>query len=1640
MIESNIINMVNLDENMQKIDVYQIPKLVRFFNFFRILLRFKKFTPSIMAFAQCLFFLQVLTLNLVGVNDDKDSVVVILNYISPIIYPNNLITDRAGYLAAVIILLVILLASIGGLILLYISTKKGDDFFRGPLTMMNFFLVFFYFWLYGACIFICLRVTYCPNGVHDLLQVNCYSDITHILCCIVCAVFFLFFLMATMILSIYWNEIGTTGEPKAMARINCNYDTFVNTIRVAIIFLAHFVKFYGDGNKLFTILMQAVLVILSFGLLFYVYQIVFFYNPIMNAVFLYGWVFISWFSTVFILKSIVELQDTAIFLICGWVVFISLIYIMQELREEYILTDLNILEAKALKEIEMFTYKIYGLMDDLSPKNKIMLIGIIHRFEESIQFNEELKDKYEKMNSNFSLKKKNAKGVAFTILRIIYVVYEHHLEKSLLKNDLLLIMAYNLINKFRNVICAVYVCSKVKAVTHKQLYLKYLMMEEVKTDQINKLQKSNNKESVKHIQIGSVILYNTYIDVFRSKIFDAVSNQMEYFETLRSNITTPKTTENFLSIGQSILVTKKQILDYWEKIIAINPFSEEVFQNYILYLGTIVQDDEIAKQESKKFYSYRNSKLSEQSNVYHSMFSINSGVLLVDGWCNFGKVLYATPNLPLLFNFSLKDGANMHIDDVSPNLIREIHREIIEHGVKFTNIKSLFGSPREILLKGKTGSMFNIKVYIKCIPNLMYGLIYVINVTKSSDNNFVILLERDFVINGLTELFSQGTTFSNNPYGIDRSVVSCNVAVVMPSILFELRYNEKEGYHFPRNNIDIKCKLYTLSSNKYINDKIQRIMELIKQRGQLRDPNSFEEDIAIYEELLNEIESKSSNSFNVFYKLITRRLMMGKYIFHRVDIKNDLISREKQPESSNSIPNAVTRGKLKTVSEKNNTSNIQIRINGEAGKTFIDDENEKLIEKDKDKENKKKVEENQVENNNSVSSNSSSSNNSQTNSTSYNLIRDSILQKKEISQVKIMKYLSILFGIGSIILIILSSQNSNVKFTNMNEFLSQNLLFNYSQILVSCTYLNTLNLKLMRDSIYGSDHCYKPCEEIYSTLLAECISEIKLEKENSSYFFKDFKNILSREKEVEIQIYNITSLDKFKIDISNILNLFVSWGLEVKNNIDDYIQNKISIYQTPVDNILIQALNYLNDNLISGFTGSTKQANIDSNFSTFNIILLIEIALFSVVIVAFIYLICNVLGFESFYLKALIKFKTPQFDAYLKILDEIRKKLRNDSDEDGGNVEVAKEEKKSEKSSENDDKKKKKNQNQDGDANAKKGGKKKKAAGINYKEEKMVIMGKYFLYWNVLFVIKVIAILLLSISYYLVVSIIDSSNQSELLKFDSISNDIQAVYRESTDIYVKLKTELARYIDIEVAKRNGISYLSKNTGGSVEILGVSYTKASDYQNIYYKMNLPKQIVTPKIGSLLISLYNSQATSDEITQLSTLYNSDACSILFDKNLSQNDYSFCSNLWSNILLKGMDQAINQMSVVVTTVLDDFSSLNLQKKKVEEIVQNGSVFSSYEMFVEFYLYKSFMRTVDLLGTLSTKNAVTILEIYNILMICYICFISILFLLLIYFVYLSKDIFNNLMNFIGILPAKYIADDPTFYREILRLEQFLG
>ena len=87
----------------------------------------------------------------------------------------------------------------------------------------------------------------------------------------------------------------------------------------------------------------------------------------------------------------------------------------------------------------------------------------------------------------------------------------------------------------------------------------------------------------------------------------------------------------------------------------------------------------MANFEGKKFKLIKSNKLSEKNNIYHSMFKndINS-VLLVDGYTNNGKILYAIPNFPFLYRFNGKEIINTPIEELLPNVIQPFHKDLTD--------------------------------------------------------------------------------------------------------------------------------------------------------------------------------------------------------------------------------------------------------------------------------------------------------------------------------------------------------------------------------------------------------------------------------------------------------------------------------------------------------------------------------------------------------------------------------------------------------------------------------------------------------------------------------------------------------------------------------------------------------------------------------------------------------------------------------------------------------------------------------------------------------------------------------------------------------------------------------------------------
>ena len=1749
MIESNIINWIELGDSMQKLDVYGKKKMITLFNFLRILMIYNSFNTTFFIILYFIFFIQIAMLCLIDVPPEDDWIVSFFLFFKDIFLFEDIINNSLGYKIAIIIVSFMTLTVIGTVVFLMICIIRDQINFKLPITILNIIIILLIYYIIGPIVNICLLFSKCSNGKHEFLQIECFTNITHILLSAASIINLIFFLLFSLAMSLYYNEIGTLSNANVKTRINCNYEIFANIAKIIIFILEYVIQYYGEQKKIYKLILEIYIFLNCCGFTYYVYRTVLFHDERMNLMVHYGWLFTAWFSLGIFVKTALEIHDITAFILAGWVLLGIIYYFILKFREEFLITDFNILEAKEIKEIELFKETLLNLLFESTFKSKIYLIGFIKKFEEHLKTAPELNERYKKLITDEYLCKRLNKETTLPIYAIIYIIYEYHIKHAKLKLDIALNMSYFLINKLKNPTYAIELCSSLTVEGYKHLYFKYMLMEGIKEYLVNKIDKSNDRTSVKHVQISSVILYNIYIDMFKVKIYEATTNQIDYFEILKSTVTTSKSTQSFLKVGENILKVRNDILTLWNKIVELNPFSDESAKDYMLYLQGILQDDVFANSEDKKYKSLKNNRLSERNSVYHQMFmSELSSIILIDGHNNNGKLLYMTPNFPNLFSFNNRELLNTTIDDLLPDTIRVFHKDLIENAIKFSNLNFLFKSQREFILKGKNGGLFNVKIFIKCIPNLSFGLIYIGYITKTQEHSFVIVLDKELNINGFTEMTKSGAPFTmNNNYGLTQSLYGHHIGTVIPEILLQMEY-KNEQFSVPKNEIELKGNLYPVSTWKELDHKVDAVLNKIKENGSLQDKDDEKkETIKEYDKLLHEITTKYPHAFSVFYKISTRTFINGKYIYHRLVITNDLVNLNEHSikdnksleKSSGKMDNEInvnlidnktmekeSKGiKFKLCSDTNN-GNVQKneemlakegeegQEGGNAGENLIDND-PVTPEPNKADGNKNNKEVKKILKGGSKSEDSSLLTKISVEMAGFNRLKTFILNKKETADVRLMKILSFVYGLITIAFLVYDSIQNKDNLNDMGEYLKENLYFNHSKIAVAILYFSGLNLKWFKDEHINKTSCpNRDCRELYTNIMIEAINDIKTQKENFTKFYEDFRDILKEEQEMDLDLYNLNYTDKIIIDTDNLLNLLVFNGLKLKAGLDTYFtKGSINeVYDIASSNLLKQSLNYFYSD-ISSFKDKDKEKKIKENFTLIPIALICVAVLFTALITGFIYIVYKIYSNEIYFLEKLINFNSPNFDGYLKSLEDIKKKLRLENEEDEEKDEdMDMESKRATKKEEDEEAKKKKKMNEEkADEHHKRKKKDKKSNKfMQVKQKKKRIMGMFFFKWNLFFTIKVLIILVISISYYLVSSIVNSNNKSNYLDFDQTTDAIEAVYKQTYELYLKLKTQMEIFEERMRVKIDAINSFCDFSDNSTEIKYFNYSfesrkldnaivhkycdnsdcNPSNCNSSYaiscvndvncddtkmksmckglqcideienYQMLIPsnEELTSPKLGSLLmplVSAVDDSSTETEI-KLNNLYNNDSCKILVGED-NKEAYKYCSDFWSNILGKGMEQGITQLGLSVASVTDELNSLNdlsdvLNKKDNNNNTNNTadnpktfdnltkdseSAFFQFSIFVEYYLFESYLQTYKIFDVLRDVKLENIKNSFNIILYIYLVGSILLLIILLYFVYESQYLLNSFLNFVGIFPVKYIMEDNVLYHDTLSLEQ---
>ncbi len=1656
MIEQNILKWLELGDSIQKIDVYNRKYSLFIFKLNYLLSKHIHLSRYFYIIIILLFFAQIWELNVEIIDTQGDDIIQILNYLQKIFLFQKIIDNRTNYelLENISISFLFIFLFISILNLIIISFNKNITFFIFINSILNIILVYY---INGPMIQIFLFSNLCFNKKHLFNGKSCgVNNIVFDIKIIVCFIFSIIIILFVVYISFYINDIGCINGSNAKSRINCNYTTIIVIIKLFFFFLDYFMTFFFKKTIIAIMSYQLLFLILNTLISIYVYKKVHYYNHIIDIIHHYGWYSSTWFSLCIFLKSLLGIKDITLFVILG-LILLAFGYVLHKKHKEFqLMTELNILQGNNLKDIEVYNEILTNLLKSNSLKSRALVAGAIKCFEEYLTSNAELYEYYHKFLNDKHMQKKFSSLNELKILSMISIIYTYNIDKSKDATDLTLNKCYYLINKCKNPALAVWLCAKMKKCTYIQSYYKYVLMEEIKEYLTNKLNKSTNKISLKNIQISSVILYNQYVELFKIKIYEATCNQIEYFDTLRNSITNSKTTEGFLKTGEDILSLRKDILNLWDKIISLNPFSNESEKDYMIYLETILRDNVLKRIEIKRYNMLKAEKLPERNNQYYTMFIQDlSAVLLADGYSYNGKIIYASPNFPSLFMFTGKEILNTSIDDLLPDVVQSFHRYLIEDAIRYSNLSYMFKKQRNVLLKGKNSLLFNIYLYVKIAPNLSYGLIYFIYLNKSKESNFILILDDNCIINGFTEMNQIGSDFTmNNNYGLSQYINGYHIGLLIPEILLQMNYDIKENsFSFLKDNTDIKGYLYPIqNATSGLEDKLRKVLDIIKDRknSEINNDNkfgAFEE----YEDYIKELNSQHSKPFSIFFRIESHIFIGGKYKYYRIYITNDLLTGNENIMDIDSNGNSLI-GEFKNIKDNTNyaskeknkennedSSNYNSSIsNANSKKTsiiklkkFVSRQSKILINKDnlinKDKNNIANKEINLNEeliNNKEIYKKNNSfvnkdrnkaifSQNSKQDSklSSYiepaelNKLKKEIINKNDSFYIKLIKLLASFFVIVITFLMMYDFLYSSKTIDATIEFLQENIFFTYSKISIACVYNSAFNLQLVKEGIILNENCpNKNCSLFYIDLLQKCVKEVRIQKYNIFSFFPDFLDIFKQKIHAELSIYNRTTFDYLNLDLDMFLKLIISQGLKIIANFTNYFydtKNKEDIIEVYIRNLLSDSLTYFYSDY-QGFDGNEKEKKCNNISYNSPIRIIIALIVFSVSTFIIFYLVCKKKFMEIFLLEKLINFTSTNLDNYLKNLEELKKKFRDDSnDEDEKNMDdldIGGDEFDGNNNNEND------NNNNITNKESLKKKKTKQNKLQQQKLKKQKKMSDYLNKYNIYFGIKISLLFFLSLSYFVVFMVNSEKAKKTFKEFDSSIEQINKVYFDSFETFLIFKEQIYSY-----RRTNNISDLV--------------------------IPPDSEITRPKLGNALMYMIKSSKFSGESFEImENLYNNNSCLILTN---TTSEYDYCKNVFSSILTKGLEQSIIQMSIMITNIINELNDIKINST-LNYIYSNNSLYFNYEMFMGYYMLESFLKTQAIFDDFRIIERNYIFTKNNIILALYYIFYIIIIIFLIIFINDYKKTENSFLNFVGILPSIFIFDDESFYKAILRLGQY--
>ena len=1685
MIDSKLISIIELKGTIQYLDVYSNKILSQLFTFFYIINKNEfqyfiiEFIFKISYFLQ-FFFIGIIHIPLKVIKTDK-----LLNFIfklKSLIFVHNLVNNKKRYIIALIFCYIFSIIIVLLVFFIFIKKQKTN---KKLVVLYNYLNLFYINYFFCFQINIMLLITYCKDSKLNVLQIKCIKSIKHIILLICCSLNLILSISYIFIISKFIGTINNMKGKNIYSKSYSNYDIYSNIFCIICYIFGFVLEIYGKDYSILRIIIRMLLMFGCFFISLYLYQKVFFYDENMNILYFCGWTFSMWFYFSLLIKEILNLKELLLLVLFGWFLLGCFVFIHRKMLNEQLLISTNIFETKSIKDIELFTQNLYKLLKLESETNKFLLMGITNTFKDFFSDKPQLLENYEKFISNKYLIKKfgGKRNIIIETYGLIFVLLHSILDK--LRNHALLVLCAFLINKLKNYNLAMYLCSKHKVLEYYNQYIKFSLIEDTREAMISTFEKNINLDNIKQIQIGSVIYYLKEVENLKLRIYDATCNQIDYFDSLKNNNNSNKNVLIFLQTGISIIKIRKEIFNLWNKIIHLNPFNEEIKRDYILYLKFVIQDEELAREEEKKFIRYKNFKLIEKDKIYYSLFEKDiTSILLLDDNGNRGKIIYLTPNFFNLFNYHQKDLNTLTIHDLVPKYISLFHREIIQDTLKYSNLRKVFKKEKEFLLRGKNNEIYEVTGFFKLLSDLSHGAIYIGMIKKIKDKEFLIILDNEFKVDSMTTPF-YNSDFGNNllnkenyPFGLSNKIFGNHISIFIPSIIPLLKFKENK-FIIQKINVDFKGVLYSnFKDINYFNKKIDSFLEKIKQGIKInydleskysssKNYNSplfikeknIENKTGDFNELIDEYNKLCKNNFYyISYKITKHSFLNEKYCYYRIYIIKDIFSEFEIQEkrTSTTTKNQASSILLQTFNNEFKLEDIhkekkikilleeKLRISSPKNKNKTKGNEEELIQSKE----KNILEEKQP------LKHSINSNNSQ--NTNYNIqflnLKLKILNNETPYYIFLMRILILFFSSFTIFLITYNHISMKDTFKLLQNYLDQNYVFNHTKVAVLNLYYASTNIKLLKHNIIGNNGCIGQyfCVNNFTEIMFRAIENIKLNTDRVARFDEDYQNIIQKRKNLDLFANSLLNKTDYDGNIVDLLYLLLSEAKKLSENIQKYYNENEEYYKAYIESIIKYCEIYLQIEESDGLNDIEKRKKASQpKYSSNKLYMILNLIIFTFVFFSILILVHKFYKIECNLIIKMIRFHSKSFENYIKYLEDLKKKLKDETNEEDKSVNNFDTSNLNESIDENN------NQiinieNNDKTIKEKPGknktlSQKKKIAKMSkmnlQKNEKIQIMKNHFFTYNIIFSLNICSLSILMMTYYIFVYSLYEKQKENFFQFDDFMCSVEGIYPQTYLAFATLKNQTLHFTNFIITKNKKLEELNSGIE-SITFQNKIYTKdnSSLLENEKYIFEIPNENerIISKLGNLITSLTSNIDTSNNNSKtiLIKLYNGDACDILFNIYFIDNiKYYKCINFWSSFISQGIEQCLAQLEIEMLNIISYLKYLNNSTESYNNLMILENIFADCEEFIMVYFYYSYKVTQLILIDLENDKSNFVLFLFDFIVYSFIVICIILFFILNIFVYYDGLKFGQLINFIVIFPIQYLIEEENLYNEIIDL-----